>query len=230
MSEDDQSDSSFVEALRGALAAWSIPASAEQLERLSAHYRLMIDANQTTNLTRIVDPIEAAVKHYADSLALSLWARQHDVNAPAVLDVGSGAGFPAVPLAVMNPGWRVTALDGTRKKIEFIRQAAEVIGIHNLDVVHAHTAHWKTTRLFDVVCVRAVSSIERCVPMAARLLAPTGRFVAYKTIDAAEHELAEARAVMTVNHFSQAPPFDYTLRLGDEELHRRLVVLGRRGE
>jgi len=230
MSEDDQSDSSFVEALRGALDAWSIPASAEQLERLSAHYRLMIDVNQTTNLTRIVGPIEAAVKHYADSLAMSLWARQHDFNAPTVLDVGSGAGFPAVPLAVMNPTWCVTALDGTRKKIEFIRTAAEVVGIDNLDVVHAHTAHWNTTKRFDVVCVRAVSSIERCVPMAAHLLTPTGRFVAYKTIDAAEHELADARAVMTVHEFAQDPPFDYALSLGDEELHRRLVILRRRGE
>jgi len=70
----------------------------------------------------------------------------------------------------------------------------------------------------------------RCVPTAARLLTPTGRFVAYKTIDAAERELAEARAVMTVNHLWPEPPFDYTLRLGDEELRRRLVVLRRQDE
>lgn len=227
MSEDDQSDSSFVEALRGALDAWSIPASAEQLARLSAHYRLMVDANQTTNLTRIVDPVAAAVKHYADSLALNLWAQSCGLDNPTVLDVGSGAGFPAVPLAVMNPSWRVTALDGTRKKIEFIRQAVESIGIDNLDVVHAHTTHWRTTRTFDVMCVRAVSSIRRCVPAAGRLLAPAGRFVAYKTIDAAERELAEACAVMTVHKFAQDPPFDYTLRLGHDELRRRLVVLRR---
>jgi len=225
MAELDQDHAAFIDALRQALAPWSLAPSPQQLDRMMAHYRLMLEANRTMNMTRITAPAEAAVKHYADSLALTMWARERCPGEPSVLDVGSGAGFPAVPVAIMDPTRPVTAVDGTRKKVAFLVEAASSLELPHFRAVHAHTAHWKTRQTFDVVCARAVASIARCLSWAARLIAPRGHFVAYKTIEAAERELAEARPAMTEHGFEIVRPFDYTLTAPGESLERRLVIL-----
>ena len=106
------------------LARWQIKLSPKQLGQMVAHHDAMVEANRRLNLTRITDPVESAVRHYADSLALLAWSRDSAVSIRTLLDVGTGAGFPAVPLAIMKPKWKITAIDGTKKKIDFVRETA----------------------------------------------------------------------------------------------------------
>ena len=87
----------FDRTLTHALNRWGMDLSAEQLHWLRNHFAAIINANRTMNLTRITEPVEAAVKHYADSLALLLWIDERRIEVESVLDIGTGAGFPAVP-------------------------------------------------------------------------------------------------------------------------------------
>jgi len=227
MTESSETREGFSRALRTALEPWSLTVTDQQLGLLFAHYEIMVEANRTTNLTRITEPVEAAVKHYADSLALSLWAQHAGLEDGSVLDVGTGAGFPAVPLAVTHPTWRVCAIDGTRKKIDFLMRAVSELGLTNLESVHAHADHWSTNRRFGVVCTRAVAGLARSLPFVARLAAPGGWFVAFKTPSSDEQERDEADRMAEGCKMIREPCFEYELVAADDRLRRRLVIYRR---
>ncbi len=224
MTTTPETGQEFDDVLLAALAMWPLIPTPEQLEQMRRHFELMVEANRTTNLTRITAPTDAAIKHFADSLALCPWAERVGLVVGRVLDVGTGAGFPGVPLAVMRPSWQVTAIDGTGKKIAFVKDVAAAIGLGNLRTDAIHANHWKTHQRFDVVIARAVGVIAKCLPFAARLTAPGGWFVSYKTPDADDTEREGAEAAARELGMVRCEPFDYTLVSGDEALTRRLVV------
>ncbi|MCH9003166.1 MAG: 16S rRNA (guanine(527)-N(7))-methyltransferase RsmG [Planctomycetes bacterium] len=212
----------FEDTLSQLLDRWRIDCTPVQLGMLRAHFESVLEANSRMNLTRITDPTEAAVKHYADSLALLLWIRDRGIEVGTVLDVGSGAGFPAVPLAVMRPDWQVTALDGTAKKIGFVEGVAETLGLPNLRAVHAHSTHWRDGWTADVVTVRAVAKLAKCMRDTVDLVAPNGWLVAYKTADIGDDELSAAQLQCADGGFRSEPAFEYELPLKDDRLQRAL--------
>ena len=201
----------FGSALRAGLAALGLDVPTEAQQRMFEHFQLVVEANQRFNLTRITSPAEAAVKHYVDSLSLlaSPWAAEWVKDRLQVLDVGTGAGFPAVPLAVVRPGWTITAIDGTNKKVSFLAEAAEALGLTNLDPMHARAADlvrenqdkgrgkgggggdWK----FDLIVARAVGQMEPLLAEVAPLLGPRGSAVFYKTAHVESTELDAATAM-----------------------------------
>jgi 16S rRNA (guanine527-N7)-methyltransferase len=214
----------FEGAVSTALARWRLFIEPEQIEKLRAHFQAVVEANRTMNLTRITDPLEAAIMHYADSLALLPWIRDRDVTVHTVLDVGTGAGFPAVPLAVMRPDWSVTALDATGKKVAFLRQTVGMLGLANLHCEHAHSRHWKPGGTFDLVVSRALTKLPTSLQDTARQVTPDGWLIAYKTpsMDAAERDAATTMAHKLRLHVHEH--YVYGLQLGDETLHRLLYV------
>lgn len=216
--------SSFREALAAALARLAIPILPDQLSRMEAHFTAMIDANRTMNLTRITDPVEAAIKHYADSLALLPWAATVGLGEVTLLDIGTGAGFPAVPLAVMRPDWSITTIDGTRKKADFVAVVAAEIGLSNLRVEHGHSDHWRSGRRFNVITTRAVAPLGSCIRSARLYLTAGGRLVAYKTADADPEELADAEHAAKRCRMKLECPFDYELELAEERIRRTLRI------
>ena len=134
--------SEFDSEVSGSLGRWSVAVSTNQLVKLRSHFEAVIEVNRVMNLTRITNPIDAAVKHYVDSSALLPWIAARKINAASLLDVGTGAGFPAVPLAVLRPNWAITAIDATRKKVDFVSRTVVAMGLTNLRVEHAHSDHW----------------------------------------------------------------------------------------
>lgn len=192
------------------------------MDLLEAHYRAMIRANQAMNLTRITDPVEAAIKHYADSLAILPWSANAGLTSVSLLDVGTGAGFPAVPVAVMRPDWGVTALDGTRKKAEFVSRVADDLGLKNLRAEHGHSDHWDLGEKFDIVTTRAVASLAKCMRTVNRFLGKGARLVAYKTAILTEEEIGEAREACGELGMEMEPPFFYELEWNAEKLARGL--------
>jgi len=227
MTDAPQSQTVFAEAFRVAIAGLGASAGDEQIGRLWTHYGLMVEANRTMNLTRITDPVEAAVKHYADSLAVGAWAKEVGLSGGIWLDVGTGAGFPAVPLAVMHPAWHIVAIDGTGKKIDFVTRAATEMRLTTLELLHAHANHWRTNSRFDVICTRAVASVARCLPFASRLSVAGGFFVAFKTPASDGQEREEAERVARTCKMTRQASFDYELVAPDERLTRRLVIYRR---
>ena len=214
----------FENALTTAVARWNIPLTRSRIERLHTHFVLMVEANRVMNLTRILQPVEAAIKHYADSLALLKWVRQCGLTVRMVLDIGTGAGFPAVPLAILQPNWRVTAIDATRRTIEFIREIADRIGLSNLCLEHAHSDHWRPSQSFELVVTRAAGRLPRCLPGAARLLSPGGWFIAYKTARVGQEELRDAGRILRRLPLRAQDPFPYELECEGRKLRRVLYV------
>ncbi len=211
-----------------ALARWEIPVTPQQVDRLRAHFAMLLEANRLMNLTRITDPLEAAVKHYVDSLALLPWAAERRTAVRTVLDLGTGGGFPAVPLAIMRPDWSITAIDATGKKIDFVAHAAATLEIANLHAEHAHSEHWKSDRTFDVVVARAVGPLERCLKAGARFLAAPGRLVVYKTRAQADLEAPAVRQAVRTLRLTFEGPYCYQLFLREETFERALLIYCRR--
>lgn len=132
-------------------------------------------ANAQFNLTAIRDRPGMLSKHILDSLTLQPYLRGE-----RCADVGTGAGFPGLPLAVVNPQRRFTLIEATGKKSRFVRQTSERMGCDNVQVVNARAESYRPFELFDTVAARALSSLADFVAFAGHLCAPTGRLLAMK--------------------------------------------------
>lgn len=129
----------------------------ELLERFAEHARLVLEANKVMNLTAIQDPKEIAAKHYLDSWRLT---RLLPLIAKKVVDLGTGAGFPGLPLAMAEPNLSMTLVDSTRKKIEFVERCIEALGVRNARAVWERAEEYLAVERVDIVVVRAVSSVR----------------------------------------------------------------------
>jgi 16S rRNA (guanine527-N7)-methyltransferase len=137
----------------------------DELERVNAQF----------NLTAIRDRLGMLQKHVLDSLTL-----QQFIQGKRIADVGTGAGFPGLPLAIVNPTLRFTLIDATGKKARFVEQTAQHIGCANVEVVNKRAETYRPFELFDTVIARALSSIADFIAYAGHLCAPGGRLLAMK--------------------------------------------------
>jgi 16S rRNA (guanine527-N7)-methyltransferase len=131
--------------------------------------------NAQFNLTAIRDRAGMLHKHVLDSLTLQPYLR-----GDRLADVGTGAGFPGLALAIVNPQRRFTLIEGTGKKARFVERTAERIGCGNVQVVHSRAESYRPFELFDTVVARALSSLADFVAYAGHLCAPGGRLLAMK--------------------------------------------------
>jgi 16S rRNA (guanine527-N7)-methyltransferase len=218
----------FSNALRQSAQDINLEVPPHAIEQMFEHYCLMVETNRRFNLTRITEPWEAAVKHYTDSLAVLCadFIRREDKL--DVLDVGSGAGFPAVPLAVMCPHWSVTAIDGTRKKTNFIQQAAESIGLHNLSIIHARAADLaRNEKTFDLITLRAVGKLRPLLREIKTMIRPQGLVVFYKGMNLDPEEQSAGTKTARDLGLSELPQMKLTIPAPDEPIHRCFVAYQR---
>jgi 16S rRNA (guanine527-N7)-methyltransferase len=148
---------------------------ARQSERLLRLVDELESANAQFNLTAIRDRPGMLRKHVFDSLSLQPYLR-----GARLADVGTGAGFPGLPLAVVNPERRFSLIEATGKKARFVVQTAERIGCGNVEVVNARAETYRPIELFDTVMARALSSLADFVAYAGHLCTPEGRLLAMK--------------------------------------------------
>ncbi|HTP95038.1 MAG TPA: 16S rRNA (guanine(527)-N(7))-methyltransferase RsmG [Burkholderiales bacterium] len=143
--------------------------------RMLSYLALLQKWNRVHNLTAVREPRKMVSYHLLDSLAVL-----PHLEARTLVDVGSGAGFPGIPLALARPDWRVVLLDSNHKKAAFLRQATGELGLANVEVVCARANDWRPPHGFDVVISRAFAELPEFVALAAHLLAPGGVFAAMK--------------------------------------------------
>ena len=141
--------------IREVLGEAGIEAPAGAVERLAAHAAEMLRWNRSIRLTAITVPLEVAVKHIADSLALLRFAPFPG----RMLDFGSGAGYPGIPLALYLPGTRVVLLEASEKKCAFLSRVRGMLGLENVRVVHGRASKRETLPIgrFDDIVTRAVA-------------------------------------------------------------------------
>ena len=144
-------------------------------QRLALHAAEMLRWNQSIRLTAITDPLEVAVKHIADSLALLRFAPFPG----RMLDFGSGAGYPGVPLAIYLPGTRVVLLESSAKKCAFLSHIRAQLRLENMVVVNARARTGEALSIgkFDDIVMRAVASPAEAVPLLSPYLAEGGRML-----------------------------------------------------
>lgn len=154
-----------------------ISLTAEAVARLVAYLALLERWNRAYNLTAVRDPEAMVIRHLLDSLSILPW-----VEGPRVLDVGSGAGLPGIPLAVARPNCQFCLLDSNGKRTRFLTQVAAELQLTHVDVVRGRVEDYRPAVLFNSVVSRAFATLADMVADAGRLCVPNGRLLAMKGV------------------------------------------------
>ena len=161
-----------------------------QLEKFQIYYNLLIETNKVMNLTSITEEKDVVLKHFIDSLAIKNYI---DISNGRVIDIGTGAGFPGIPLAIIYIDTQFTLMDSLNKRINFINTVMEECKLYNIETVHSRAedlGHNNVYReKYDYCVSRAVAAIpvllEYCIPF----LKTGGKFISYKS-EKAEEEIS----------------------------------------
>ena len=197
-----------VSLLKMGVSSLGIDLADECIELIDAFSDMVAEQNKSFNLTALTTPDAFTEKHIVDSLA----ALPFIPHGSSVCDVGAGAGFPSVPIAIARPDTTVTALDSTAKKIFFIERAAKQLGISNLRTLTARAEECTHEReTFDVVTARAVAPLAILSELALPLVKKGGVFIAYKTNS--EEMISEKSLSLLGAKLKER--WEYSLPLGD---------------
>ena len=164
--------------LAGGLRGLGLDIDEPSRRRMIAHLELVAKWNRVHNLTAVRDPAQMVVLHLLDSLSLLPYLG----DARNVLDVGSGPGFPGVPIAIARPEVLVTLLDANHKKCAFLQQARTELRLDNTAVACERVEHYRPQRPFDLVVSRAFADLGDFVAQSRHLVAPGGRLLAMKGV------------------------------------------------
>lgn len=170
--------------LNRGLEAMGIDLPASTRARLLQYLELLDKWNRAYNLTAVREIEQMVPKHLLDSLSILPY-----FHGPRVLDVGTGAGLPGIPLALARPDVQFLLIDGNAKKLRFVRQAIHDLALPNVDVVHSSVEKYHPDASFECVVARALATIPDMLARARHLIAPHGVFLAMKGVYP-EEELA----------------------------------------
>lgn len=187
----------FKQYLTEAANQYGLLLSESQITAFARYYELLIEWNEKMNLTAITDPREVAIKHMIDSL--SCYSEAYFPSGCKVIDVGTGAGFPGIPLKIFRPDISLTLLDSLNKRVNFLQQVVQELALDNVMTIHARAeegARKKELReVYHVALSRAVARLNVLCELCLPFVKPGGTFIALKGAQY-EEELQEAsRAV-----------------------------------
>ena len=199
----------FKEELQRAAAEYGIMLSDKQMEQFNRYFELLIEWNEKINLTAITEPKDVAIKHMIDSI--TAYDEKIFQDGVTVIDVGTGAGFPGLPLKIFCPKIKLTLMDSLNKRIKFLQTVVEELGLQDVECVHARAEEGarnkKYREFFDIAVSRAVARLpilcEYCLPFVKK----GGHFLALKGMQFHEEaeEAAKAIKIMGGSHTEIRP-------------------------
>ncbi len=166
-----------------------------EIDAFKKYYNFLVSENEKYNLTSITLEKEVYIKHFLDSLALE---NIMDLNAISLCDVGSGAGFPSIPLKIMYPNIKLTIIEPTLKRCKFLEMLVEILELKDVEIINDRAENIKG-RSFDVVSARAVSNLSILLELCIPLVKVNGFFVAYKGSNFQEELNAANNALTKLN-------------------------------
>lgn len=205
------------------LSSWNFELSERQLEQFDKYYELLVEKNKVMNLTAITEFDEVLVKHFADSLSICT-VMPNNIN--TVCDLGTGAGFPGIPMAIAYPNIQFTLIDSLNKRIKFLQEVIDCIGLNNVTLVHARAEEAGRNKIyreqFDLVVSRAVANIatlsEYCLP----LVKNNGVFISFKSGDIDEEINKSGKAISILGGRLNKPVF---FNLPETDISRSFLII-----
>ena len=213
-----------MEQLKRKSEALNIVLNEKQLAMFETYYEMLVEKNKVMNLTAITEKNEVIDKHFIDSISLK---KAMDVTKPVkVLDLGTGAGFPGIPLKIAYPNLQVTLLDSLNKRIKFLQEVIEELSLEEIDAIHGRAEDYAKQsgyrEQFDICVSRAVANLatlsEYCLPYVKQ----GGCFISYKS-GAVQEELEQSKKAIKElgGRVKEVIPFV----LPDTDIERTFVVI-----
>lgn len=205
--------------LRDGLTTLGLPTGG--IPALIRYADLLVERNKVMNLTAITEPADIAALHFLDSAALLTLA---DWKGKTVADIGTGAGFPGLPLRIVDPSIRLTLLDAQNKRVEFLKEVCGELGLADVECVHARAEEFAADHRegFDLVTSRAVAALPLLCELCLPLVKVGGYFAAMKSVDA-DAELASAAHAIEVLGSAVDHVTDYAIP--GTEVHHRVIFI-----
>ena len=205
--------------LQAGLTALGLPA--EGVPSLLRYGELLVETNKVMNLTAITDPEEIASLHFLDSAAL---LTLEDFRNKSVVDVGTGAGFPGLPLRILEPTIRLTLLDSLGKRIQFLNRVYQELDLTDVACVHGRAEEFAAEHResFDLAVSGAVAALPVLCELCLPLVRPGGKFLAMKSVDS-DQELEAAKHAIETLGGAVSGVRDYEIP-GTEVRHRLILV------
>lgn len=206
------------------MTQFGIPLTDKQLEQFDKYYQLLVEWNKVMNLTGITEYEEVYCKHFADSLAIIKANNMSEIQ--SVIDVGTGAGFPGLPLKIAFPHLKVTLLDSLSKRVKFLNTVIDELGLENITAIHGRAEDFaredEYREQYDMVVSRAVANLatlsEYCIPYVKK----NGYFIPYKSGEIREEIETSKKAI----HILGGTIEDVIeFNLPDTDISRSLIVI-----
>ncbi len=209
------------------LEQWNLKASDHQLEQFALYYDMMIQTNEVMNLTAITEFTEVLKKHFLDSLSLSRETNLAEKDY-SIIDIGTGAGFPGIPLKIMFPNLKITLLDSLNKRVGFLTRVIEELEMEDIEAVHGRAedfAKMKSYReQYDFAVSRAVANLSSLSELCLPFVKVGGFFVPYKSEKSGEEIPAAENALKILG--GQITKVD-SFELPGSDLHRDLIYISK---
>ena len=214
--------STFNEKLLEKASVLGVRFSVEQMEQFYKYMNLLIEWNEKMNLTAIIEPSEIILKHFIDSITILKDIK----DGSTVVDVGTGAGFPGIPLSIMNPTLKITLVDSLNKRLIFLQEVIKELNLKNVELIHARAEEFgrnkKYREKFDIATSRAVANLATLSEYLLPLVKINGQAISMKAGNASQ-EIEEAqKAIKTLGgHINRIDEF----YLPQTDIARTIIII-----
>jgi len=193
----------------------------EGIPSLMRYAELLVEKNKVMNLTAITEPHDIATLHFLDSVAMLTLA---DLKGKKMADVGTGAGFPGMPLRIVEPSLRLTLLDSLNKRIDFLKEVCEDLGLNDVECIHGRAEEFAASYRedYDVVTSRAVANLQMLSELCLPLVKVGGYFLSMKAVDS-EQEVNDAKNAIKTLGGQIEKVVDYAIP-GTDVQHRLIFI------